>query len=1061
MAGPTTEEEAKEYLTEFLAAHGTKSAAEIATLGEEEIRNLQTALALTDLYVNAGRRAEEFIDGDMGPTPSESLTWTGLVRAKTLLGVEGAPSHQDIIDDTLQLIEQVEATFGRDRGQLATRIQQNLNVLDAADLSDGGEDFNMGVQEVDRLMGAEVAKGLAGFYRKHGLTPTEGGRDLLERYLLEGREEFNTYLATTTAEPLSAEPPGASDIRRSDLGGPSGFHASGGENPAMDAYDGVNMGRSSSPLNVTTIQFDGGWTYGQGQYADKPFFDTTRINNSGTRREHDGIDLYQVNGQANAEISMVGGPGIMVHRGMHNGYGRTVITMTDQQDLPEGVQINVTPNNGYKDNPTISGEVRSVSVFTLNGHLNAYGEDIGQMNTGEVLPDGTPIGLNGVSYGPNGRTFSSSPAHLHWETHIRLDMADGSTVVVPVNPQILLGEDLSGPAADLTDPAILENILSTSHTTMMGSEITKHSLAQLRQWDADLDAERANPTRVIDLQRRRQRDGDGALPNTFAQVAQQDLTAISADPTQAKQYIDAFKALSSPSRQEIREVQHVLTAMGLYATHPHKYYADGLMGPVTRLGMRMAEELLNTENPEDSSFTASVIEDVRSLINKSTLTPAETMRLQQNLNYLDRIDDLDGGNDVDLNPDGVDGFLGENVAKASLEAARKYGIDLNPNSNIGRVLRRDGITYDDVASDAPIVEASGDLKTILSSNVMMTTVIEDLQDTLRAAGHNPGGTDGNAGTNTINGTDGRSGLIGALKDDPSLLTDMSEAALAMIWRKASPQNRTWLRQTWDETFPEGNARADWIEDLTAPGNIVASGSQTLLRPDLFAHLDAERTLPDGRTVPVRYFVEKIYDEVEEYNRNLGEGEIPLDANLIVNQLFQESTDFVNGRWVPFYPSAESDAGAQGIAQFLPETGRQWGLATEADRMNPDKAIPAAIAMIGDRTQRYGDQRLAMVAYNGGDGAVDWVQGHRGPNIGIDEWMEYAEQERALKGVGDRSLWRNQTYEYIEKSHSDYWTPDQIAESQRLQQYAGLSTPPPYGEDTRLANADAALTAAPS
>ncbi|MBL4803663.1 MAG: hypothetical protein JKY71_02270 [Alphaproteobacteria bacterium] len=853
MAVPGTKEEATDYLREFLAQHGTKSAAEIAALGEEELRNLQTALALEGLYVNTGDRAEAFIDGDMGETPSESLTWTGLQRAKTLLDVEGAPTPEEIVRETQSVIQQIEGTFGRDREHLVTRIQQNLNVLDAKDLADGGEDYNMGVQEVDTFMGNEVAMGLAGYYRKYNLIPSEGGRELLDRYLLEGREQFSTYLAANSVQPLAETPPGASDIRQSDLGGPSGFVDRGGSNPKMDNYAGVDLGRGDSPLYVTGIEFDGGWTFGKDTYSRTPFFGTQR------NREHDGVDLYQLDGGANAEISMVGGPAIMVHRALHTGYGRTVVTMTDQQDLPPGVSIDVTPNNGMSDNPRISGEVSSISVFTINGHMNAYGEDVADMNTGDIMPDGTPIGLNGVSYGRNGQTFSSSPAHIHWETHIRLDMADGSKIVVPVDPQILLGEDLSGPAADLTDPAILQSILATSHTTRMSQTITQHSLAQLREWDAQLDAERANPTRVIERRRRRDQDGGGALPDAFSQVAQQDLAAITADPTLAKEYIDGFNALSSPSRQDIREVQRVLTAMGLYATQPHKYYADGYDGPVTQRGLRMAEELLNTENPQDSAFTASVIEDVNSLINKANLSPAEIMRLQQNLNYMDRIDDLDGGNDVDLNPDGVDAYMGENTANASLEAARKYGLQISSRGTIGRTLRRGGSDYDDVSSSADIEDL--DLASVLSSSVLASSKVFDLQELLVAQGYDVGDPDGMIGTKTVNGSDGNSGIMQALKDDPTLLANMSQSALSAIYRHASRENREWLDNTWTQTF-DGTQRADMLESAKIPSGgrfiegITGTDVNTKTLLDFIGHYESRGEYniafdgtADGRSVP--------------------------------------------------------------------------------------------------------------------------------------------------------------------------------------------------------------------
>lgn len=563
-------------------------------------------------------------------------------------------------------------------------------------------------------------------------------------------------------------------------------------------------------------------------------------------------------------------------------------------------------------------------------------------------------------------------------------------------------------------------------------------------------------------------------------LSQTEVQEIANDPVKVKDFIERYQASSSHTKDEITDLQQVLTALGLYAAYPHKYYADGIDGPFTQHGLRMAQELFGVEDPQNSDYTGSIISETQRLINDGNLTPNEVLRLQTNLHYLERIDAMDGDfggrEDFELDPGKQDGYLGPKTASAAAEFARKYGIEMHPNSAIGREARRDNVDLNGVTLSDPDTPAPGlgdtfhsvsgtvrPLEEILSSSVMTSSKIADLQESLAAAGLNPGGVDGKSGRMTINGTGGNGGVMAALKSNPELLTSMSEDALAMIWKHASSANRTWLRTTWDETFPEGNARADWIDELTAPGNTVSTGSQTLLRPDIFRHLDSPRTLPDGRVVQVRYFVEKIYDEVAEYNSNLGPGEIPLDANLIVNQLFQESTDLVNGRWTPFYPQAESDAGAQGVAQFLPETGRRWGLVTEADRFNPDKAIPAAIAKIGYDTQRNGDQRLAMVEYNGGQGAVDWVKGHRGPNIGIDDWMDYAAAERAAKGVGDRSLWRNQTYEYIEKAHSDYWSPAQIAESNRLQQHAGLSSPPPYGPGTMVASTggDPALTTSPS
>lgn len=62
-------------------------------------------------------------------------------------------------------------------------------------------------------------------------------------------------------------------------------------------------------------------------------------------------------------------------------------------------------------------------------------------------------------------------------------------------------------------------------------------------------------------------------------------------------------------------------------------------------------------------------------------------------------------------------------------------------------------------------------------------------------------------------------------------------------------------------------------------------------------------------------------------------------------------------------------GGRGIAQFIPSTGRQFGLLTEADLMNPSKAIPACARYLAQLRQTTGSWDLAIEAYNAGWGNV--------------------------------------------------------------------------------------------
>jgi hypothetical protein len=74
----------------------------------------------------------------------------------------------------------------------------------------------------------------------------------------------------------------------------------------------------------------------------------------------------------------------------------------------------------------------------------------------------------------------------------------------------------------------------------------------------------------------------------------------------------------------------------------------------------------------------------------------------------------------------------------------------------------------------------------------------------------------------------------------------------------------------------------------------------------------------------------------------------------------------------FRPDVTSPAGAQGIAQFMPRTAGERGLANPFD---PEEAIPKAAELLSDLRQRFGNLGLAAAAYNSGAGRVsNWLNG---------------------------------------------------------------------------------------
>jgi Transglycosylase SLT domain/SPOR domain len=89
----------------------------------------------------------------------------------------------------------------------------------------------------------------------------------------------------------------------------------------------------------------------------------------------------------------------------------------------------------------------------------------------------------------------------------------------------------------------------------------------------------------------------------------------------------------------------------------------------------------------------------------------------------------------------------------------------------------------------------------------------------------------------------------------------------------------------------------------------------------------------------------------------------LPVDFLTRLIWQESS---------FRSRVTSPAGAQGVAQFMPGTAAERGL---ADPFDPEQAIPEAAAFLSDLRRQFGNLGLAAAAYNGGPGRVsNWLQG---------------------------------------------------------------------------------------
>lgn len=103
------------------------------------------------------------------------------------------------------------------------------------------------------------------------------------------------------------------------------------------------------------------------------------------------------------------------------------------------------------------------------------------------------------------------------------------------------------------------------------------------------------------------------------------------------------------------------------------------------------------------------------------------------------------------------------------------------------------------------------------------------------------------------------------------------------------------------------------------------------------------------------------------------------------------------------PMALSPKSARGLWQFIPETARRYGLVVDKhrdDRIELEPATRAAARYLRDLYQMFGTWRLALAAYNAGEGAVQRALNR----AGADNFQE----------ISDRKLIPAETRAYVPK-----------------------------------------------
>ncbi len=114
-------------------------------------------------------------------------------------------------------------------------------------------------------------------------------------------------------------------------------------------------------------------------------------------------------------------------------------------------------------------------------------------------------------------------------------------------------------------------------------------------------------------------------------------------------------------------------------------------------------------------------------------------------------------------------------------------------------------------------------------------------------------------------------------------------------------------------------------------------------------------------------------------------------------------------------TAVSPAGAMGLWQFMPATGKAYGLEINSlvdDRCNPQEATKAACRFIKDMYAIYGDWTLVIAAYNCGPGNVNKALARSGVDKSTGTfWDIYAYLPRETRGYVPAFVGASYAYAY--------------------------------------------------
>jgi len=238
--------------------------------------------------------------------------------------------------------------------------------------------------------------------------------------------------------------------------------------------------------------------------------------------------------------------------------------------------------------------------------------------------------------------------------------------------------------------------------------------------------------------------------------------------------------------------------------------------------------------------------------------------------------------------------------------------------------------------------------------------------------------------------------------------------------------------TADKLFDPSSADAPLLEEIEYTDAVLPDLSRPLVEARLAA---LENEIPLNLTPVVhhyldfyltkkRYFLTKVIQRSQQY--------FPIFEEILAEHDMPDELKYLAVIESGLLPDIRSHAGAVGLWQFMPRTGRIFGLKYNYyvdQRMNPVKSTIAACKYLKYLYDYFdGDWELAMAAYNCGPGNINKAKRRSG---GETFWEIYDYLPRETRGYVPQFVAAMYLMTYREEHHLPQLTPELIVEQDTL------------------------------